>query len=510
MGRFGDLLLFMANGYVYLVGAGPGDPELITRKGLRLIRHADVVLYDGLANPLLLSEIGPGCELINVEKRPGMHRVQQEDINELMVDRAQQGLAVVRLKGGDPVIFGRGGEEAEVLKSHNIPFEIVPGITSAIAAPAYAGIPVTQRGISPYVTIVTGTTTSLEGHQQVDWEALAKVGGTLLILMGTSKRREIAKRLIAGGRGADTPVAAVRWGSLPIQHTVRTTLGKMADVDITNPSVIVVGEVAQIDLDWFSSKPLFGRTIAVPRARTQASGLVAQLQGLGAIVLGVRTIPFAEPENWEPADRAISELQSYDWLIFTSANGTDRFLERLFVQGQDVRALYGTKIATIGSATSDRVRDWHLNVELEAQDRASEGVLDVLGAQLNGQRFLLPRPEKTRDVLGKGLCERGATVDEVVVYRTIAPDSLPASFLDALLDNAIDLVTFTSSSTVYNFVDLLDRDQLEIAQKRLRAACIGPITANAATENGFDVAIELDQASVSVSGLAGAIERFLG
>ena len=496
----------MQTGCVYLIGAGPGDPELITVKGLRLIREADVVLYDGLANPEFLKEARRECECINVEKRPGFQRVQQDEINQMMVDFAQKGLTVVRLKGGDPIVFGRGGEEAEVLRKHEIPFEIVPGITSAIAAPAYAGIPVTHRGISPHVTIVTGTTASLEGDGEVDWEGLAKVGGTLLILMGTQKRSEIARRLIAGGRPPETPVAAVQWGSLPLQRTVRTTLGKMGAVEMTNPAVIVVGKVAAMDLDWFASKPLFGKTIAVTRARTQASELVHMLRALGAQVLEVPTIAFAEPGNWRDVDCAIADIHSYDWLVLTSTNGTDRFFERLFKQGRDVRALSGIKIATIGAATSARVREWHLNVDLEATNRASEGLLAAFGANFSGQRFLLPCPEKSRDLLANGLRERGGVVRELVVYKTVMPEYLPEEFLQLVEKDAIDLIAFTSSSTVLNLVNLFKKTRQN--WEYLPAACIGPITAQTAVAQEFDVVVELDETAVSISGLVKAIVTY--
>ena len=496
----------MQTGCVYLIGAGPGDPELITVKGLRLIREADVILYDGLANPEFLREARRGCECINVEKRPGFQRVQQDEINQMMVNFAQKGLVVVRLKGGDPIVFGRGGEEAEVLRDNEIPFEIVPGITSAIAAPAYAGIPVTHRGISPHVTIVTGTTASLEGEGKVDWEGLAKVGGTLLILMGTQKRDEIARRLIAGGRPPETPVAAVQWGSLPLQRTVRTTLGEMGAVEMTNPAVIVVGKVAAMDLDWFEAKPLFGKTIAVTRARTQASELVHMLRALGAQVLEVPTIVFAEPDEWRDVDCAIADVHSYDWLVLTSTNGTDRFFERLFKQGRDVRALGGIKIATIGAATSARVREWHLDVDLEAANRTSEGLLAALDADLSGQRFLLPRPEKSRDVLANGIRERGGEVREVVVYKTIMPEYLPDNFLQFLKEDSIDLIAFTSSSTVLNLVNML-KDARQ-SWRRMPVACIGPITAQTAVAQEFDVVVELDEKSVSIFGLVQAIADY--
>lgn len=497
----------MQKGCVYLVGAGPGDPELLTIKGLRLIQEADVILFDGLANPSLLGHAKPECEKINVEKKPGFQRVQQDDTNQLMVDHARLGKCVVRLKGGDPVVFGRGGEEAEVLRNAGIPFEIVPGISSAIAVPAYAGIPVTHRGVSTHFTVVTGTTTTLAGQHPVNWELLGEAGGTLLILMGTRNRAEIAARLMQGGRSPDTPVAAVYRGTLPQQKTLRTTLQNLADADIKNPSVIVVGAVAGIDFSWFELLPLMGRCIAVTRARTQASDLVSQLRTLGAQVLEVPTIEIKPPDSWADADLAISELNQTDWLVFSSTNGVHRFFDRIFTLGMDLRVLAGVKIAAIGGATGDRVRDFHLKVDLEPEKQVSEGFLSAFKAlgDLAGQRVLLAGPEKGRRVLPDGLREAGATVSEVAVYKTVQPNALPERFKVSMEGGEIDLITFTSSSTVTNFVAMLG-DSLLL--KGLDAACIGPITAQTAETYGLNVVVQPDAADISVGALVQQIVAF--
>ncbi len=500
----------MEKGCVYLVGAGPGDPNLITVKGLQCLVQADVILYDGLANPDLLKHARKGCQCINVEKRPGLHRVQQDEINNLMVDHAKVGRCVVRLKGGDPIVFGRGGEEAEVLYRARIPFEIVPGITSAIAAPAYAGIPVTNRGMSTHVTIVTGTTATLDGSAGVDWEGLARAGGTLLILMGTRHRAEIAKRLINGGRLAETPVSIVQNGTLSTQKTVRTTLEKLGEVVISNPAVIVVGAVASMDLNWFESKPLFGRTIAVTRARTQASNLATAFANLGATVLEVPTLEFADPDSWDSVDAAIGHIHTFDWVVFTSANGVERFLMRIFELGLDVRVFHGVKLATIGKATTEKVETYHLTVALEAKQRVSEGLVCAFeeAGQVIGKRFLIPKPEISRDVLPKKLRELGGTVEEVVVYRTVKPTQLPGHFLDAINANQIDLLTFTSSATVHNLVSLLSPDHLEQIKKNAKVACMGPITAESANTHGFQVVAQLEENDISIESLIEAVKTF--
>jgi uroporphyrinogen III methyltransferase/synthase len=497
----------MQIGCVYLVGAGPGDPELLTLKGLRLLQQADVILYDGLANPSLLLHAKETCEVVNVEKRPGFHRVQQGDINKLMIEYAGAGKSVVRLKGGDPIVFGRGGEEAEVLRQEGIPFEIVPGISSAIAAPAYAGIPVTHRGVSTHFTVVTGTTTALDGQHEVNWELLALAGGTLLILMGTRNRAEIAQRLISGGRAPETSVAIVYRGTTPFQKTTRIQLKDLAETPVENPAVIVVGPVAGIDFSWFESRPLWGKTIAVTRARTQASGLVSQLSVMGADVIEVPTIEVVPCDHWNLVDEAISRLNQTDWVVFTSTNGVDYFFERIFALNLDVRVFGQVKVASIGKATSDRIRNYHLHVDLEPTTNISEGLLEAFQKQveLEGVRILFPKAESARAILPNGLRNFGAVVEEVVVYKTVQPNALPERFKQVVAEKKLDLITFTSSSTVTNFVDMLDNFEL---LKDFQAACIGPITGKTATDYGIKIVVQPEADDISVDGLVNEIVTF--
>src|SRR3954451_17123497 len=332
---------------VYLVGAGPGDPGLLTRRGEELLRRGEVVVYDRLASPALLGLAPGGAELVDVGKAPGHVAMTQEQINELLVARGKEGLDVVRLKGGDPFVFGRGGEEAEVCRDAGIPFEVVPGITSAIAAAAYAGIPVTHRGLSTSVTIVTGHEDPAKGTTDTDWEALARAGGTIVVLMGAGRVSEIAKALIAGGRDAATPVAAVRWGTRPEQRTVRATLATIDQLGVEAPSAIVVGAVADLDLGWFERRPLFGRSIVVTRAREQASELRMRLEQLGAEVIELPSIAL------EPMAFDLPALDQYSWLRFPSANGVEAFFGGgLAPAGLDARALGSARVAAIGPGTT--------------------------------------------------------------------------------------------------------------------------------------------------------------
>ncbi|MCZ6632832.1 MAG: uroporphyrinogen-III C-methyltransferase [bacterium] len=495
----------MSKGKVLLVGAGPGDPGLITVKGMQAIQQADVILYDGLANPALLVHAPDECERINVEKKPGFQRVQQDEINQLMIDRATSGCCVVRLKGGDPIVFGRGGEEAEVLKRAGIEFEIVPGISSAFAAPAYAGIPVTHRGLSTHVTVVTGTTAALEGQDEVDWETLAKAGGTLLILMGTRKRGEIANRLMKAGRHPDTPVTAIQWGTLSVQKTKRTCLGDLGEVEVQNPAVIVVGEVASLDLSWFENRPLFGRRIVVTRSRDQASSLVEGLSVLGSDVLEVPTVQIDDPEDWVPVDRAIERVGLFDWLVFTSSNGVERFFERILSQGKDLRILKGVKIAVVGPATAQKVQTYYLQVDVCPERHLSEGLVEAFESQiLSGQRVLVVRPEVMGEAVGAKLQDLGGEVEEVVAYRTVRPEGWP----ERMDWDTVDLVTFSSSSTVQNLVAMVGENALKTVVTGIPAACIGPKTSATARKHGFRVVAEPAEDEISIPGLIGEIEAY--
>jgi uroporphyrinogen III methyltransferase / synthase len=479
---------------VYLVGAGPGDPGLLTVRGADVLGRADVVVYDRLVHPSLLDLAPSGAERVYVGKAPGAAEMDQGDINALLVERGRAGQAVVRLKGGDPFVFGRGGEEAEALAAARVPFEVVPGITSAIGAPAYAGIPVTHRGASTHFTVVTGHEDPAKGADQVDWNALAKSGGTLVILMGAGRVGEIGARLVAGGLPPETPVAAVRNGTRADQETVRATLATVGDAGVKAPAAIVVGEVAGLDLSWFESRPLFGRAIVVTRAREQASELRHRLEGLGAEVIELPAIAI------EPVDFEVPELDGYGWLVFTSANGVTAFFDRgIGPLGLDARAIAGVRIAAIGPRTSGALADRGLRPDLVPERFVAESLLDAFPPPVaDGERVLLARAERARDVLPAGLSERGYEVDVLAVYRTVSAQTDPDT-VDRVRRGGVDALTFTSSSTVTNFCDLLGA----IPDPQPLVASIGPVTSKTAKERGLRVDVEA--AEHTIDGLVDAV-----
>jgi uroporphyrinogen III methyltransferase/synthase len=468
---------------VYLVGAGPGDPGLLTVRGAELLRRADVIVYDRLASPALLELARADAELVDVGKAPGRVAMTQEQINELLVERGRAGLEVVRLKGGDPFVFGRGGEEAESFRDAHVAFEVVPGITSAIAAPAYAGIPVTHRGLSTSVTIVTGHEDPTKGTTDTDWDALARAGGTLVVLMGAGRVSEIAKALIAGGRDASTPVAAVRWGTRPEQRTVRATLETIDQLGVEAPSAIVVGAVAGLDLAWFEQRPLFGRRIVVTRAREQASELRTRLEQLGAEVIELPSIAL------EPVDFSLPALDRYAWLVFTSANGVKAFFdEGLAGAGLDARALARARVAAIGPGTSEALVARGVRADLVPPRFVAESLLEAFpDPDGDGARVLVARAESARDVLPEGLTARGYEVEVLAVYRTVpvAPD---ADHLARVRAGEVDAVTFTSSSTVKNFCAAVG----PFAVPQPAVISIGPVTSETARELGLRVDTEAD------------------
>jgi uroporphyrinogen III methyltransferase/synthase len=483
---------------VYLVGAGPGDPGLLTVRGAELLRRADVVVYDRLSVEALLDLAPAGAERISVGKAPGKVTLAQEDINALLVERGRSGATVVRLKGGDPFVFARGGEEAAALADAGVPFEVVPGITSAIAAPAYAGIPVTLRHSSTSFTVVTGHEDPSVGDDgTVDWRAVAQVGGTIVILMGVARIAKIAAELIAAGRSPDTPAAAVHWGTRPEQHTTRATLGTIADHPLASPSVIVIGEVAGVDLAWFERRPLFGRRVLVTRTRQQASELVASLRQLGAVPIELPVIEVADPVDGGAALRACaSRLSSYDWVVVTSPNGARRLLAAVADAGLDVRAFGAASLAAIGPGTARALAEGGLRADLVPPTSVAESLLEALPAPPpDGGRLLLARAEVARDVLPDGLRERGWSVDVVDAYRTVAP-SLTDEQRSAA--SGADIVTFTSSSTVTRLLDLVGPDAVPKV-----VACIGPVTAATARDRGLTVDIEA--AEHNVAGLVDAL-----
>ncbi len=499
----------MKKGKVTLVGAGPGDPELISMKGLHCIQAAEVLLYDDLVDEALIDEAEPACEKIYVGKRAGFQAMQQEEINALLIEKGAAGKRVVRLKGGDPFIFGRGGEEAGSLKEAGIEFEVVPGVSSATAAASYSGIPLTYRGVSGNVTVVTGHEDPKKSGTDVRWEALSQVNGTLVILMGVGNRAEIAQRLMAGGLSPNTPVAAVRWVSLPHQETARGTLGDLSRMEIQAPAAIIVGEVASFDLSWFESRPLFGRSIVVTRSRTQNSDLVRSLREQGAEVVEVPTICIQDPEDWSPVDRAISQIEEFDWIVFASPNAVERLFGRILALGKDLRILKGTKVATVGPATTEKLATYSLREDLTPSNHVAEGLLEALVNQvdISVRRFLVPRSEIGRKVLVEGLRDRGGDVTEITTYRTERPEGIPESVRDRLAGGEMDLVTFTSSSTVKNFAELVGPEILDGVTSRLPAACIGQVTSRTARDAGFRVVAEPPPNQVSIPGM---VEGILG
>jgi uroporphyrinogen III methyltransferase / synthase len=472
---------------VYLVGAGPGDPGLLTRRGAELLERAEVVVYDRLAHPSLVALAPRAAERINVGKAPGTVEMDQDGINAVLVDRGRAGKTVVRLKGGDPFVFGRGGEEAEALAAAGIAFEVVPGITSAIAAPAYAGIPVTHRGLSTHVTVVTGHEDPAKGTTDTDWPALARAGGTLVILMGAGHLSDIATRLIDGGRRPDTPVAAVRWGTLPTQRTVRATLATIADAGVRAPSAIVVGQVAALDLAWFEARPLFGRTVVITRAREQASALRARLELLGAEVIELPTIEL------EPLEFALPDLTTHAWLVVTSANGVDALFDRgLGPAGLDTRALASLKVAAIGPGTAAALERRGIRADLVPERFVAESLLEAFPApEFEGARLLLARAEQARDLLPEGLADRGYTVDVLPVYRTVRATPAAAE-LERVRAGDIDAITFTSSSTVTGFSELVG----PLPDPQPLVVSIGPITSRTAADRGIRVDAEAEPHSV--------------
>jgi uroporphyrinogen III methyltransferase/synthase len=483
---------------VYLVGAGPGDPELITLKAKRLLETADVVLHDHLANPALLAIAPTSAELIYVGKKKSDHALSQQQICDLLVERGRRQLNVVRLKGGDPFIFGRGGEEAEALADAGVPFEIVPGVTSPLGIAAYTGVPLTHRDHTSVVTFITG-----HDVLKIDW---AKVGAseTLVIFMGLSHFQEIAERIVAGGRSASTPAMAVRWGTRPEQQVITGTLATLPGLihahNLKPPATIIVGDVVELrdKLSWFEKLPLFGQRIVVTRAKDQADSLSAPLRQLGADVVELPTIEIQPASDYTALDAAIARLPEYDWLIFTSVNGVRFFLDRLDASAADLRAIRG-KLCAIGPATRDALERFHLKVDVMAAEYVAEGLLRTLSDfNFTGARVLIARAAVARDILPAELRRRGAVVDVVEAYRTGAPTDLPLRAANVLAAKT-DWIAFTSSSTASNLIAACGVAALH----GIRVASIGPVTS--ATLRQAGIAIALEASPHTVSGLVEAI-----
>ncbi len=477
------------------MGAGPGDPALITLKAVECLRKAEVIIYDYLANEKLLDFAPSEAERIYVGKKAGEHAMSQEQINGLLVEKGLKSV-VARLKGGDPFIFGRGGEEALALKEAGIEFEVIPGVTSAVAVPAYAGIPLTHRGLTSSVAFVTGHEMAGKESSAIKWDRLATAVGTLTFLMGVKNLAHIASQLVVHGRAEETPVAVIRWGTTAEQQTVTGTLGNIAriaeEAGIKPPAIIVVGEVVGLhqQLSWFEKRPLFGKTVVITRAREQASDFLFLLEEKGAQCLEFPTIEVVPPASWTPLDSAIKQLEDYDWVIFTSVNGVRFFFRRLAEQGEDVRALRGLRIGAIGPKTAAALTERGLRLDLVPSEYQAEAVIGALGQkEVRGMKFLLPRAAKAREILPEKLNKMGAKVDVVTAYETVRPPAKADGVRRLLQKGEIDCISFTSSSTVENFAAMFPDEDLASLVGRTTVACIGPITAETARRHGLEVTV---------------------
>ncbi|MBI4286615.1 MAG: uroporphyrinogen-III C-methyltransferase [Chloroflexi bacterium] len=498
----------MKTGKVYLVGAGPGDPALITQKGMMCLARAEVVIYDHLLDEQLVQLAPAQAERLYVGKSGARHAMEQAEINRLLVARAKAGKLVVRLKGGDPFVFGRGGEEAEALAFNHIPFEVVPGVTSAVAVPAYAGIPVTHRGLASSFAVITGHEDPAKPVSSISWAKLATGVDTLVFLMGMQNLAEIAARLVENGRAADTPVAVIKDGTRPEQRTVTGTLadiaGKVKAEGLGPPAVIVVGEVVKLRLCWFDSVFLFGKRVLVTRSRQQAGTLSRLLAERGAVPVALPVIDIQPLSDTSELDRAISALADYQWVVFTSVNGVDAFFGRLSVLGRDARALHGLKIGAIGTATAKALEGKGVKADYIPAEYTSQGFVAGLKEHtIRGQHFLLPRADIADKALVEGIGRLGGRVTEIAAYRTVRGSGDIAEVRGMLEAGEIDVITFTSSSTVTNLLALLDG---KATMDKALIACIGPKTAETAARAGLKVDI---LASVqTMPGLVDAIEEY--
>jgi uroporphyrinogen III methyltransferase / synthase len=481
-------------GIVYLVGAGPGDPGLITVKGLECVKKADVVIYDYLANERLLDHRRPDSELIYVGKQGGRHTLPQEEINALIVRKAREGKIVARLKGGDPFIFGRGGEEAEELVDNGIPFEIVPGVTAATAVPTYAGIPLTHREHTASVAFVTGHEDPSKEESKIHWDRIATGIGTLVFFMGMKNLQNIVDNLTAHGRSPETPVALIQWGTRTDQRVVTGTLQnivpRVKEAKLGPPAIIVVGEVVRLreKLNWYESKPLFGKRIVVTRSRDQASVFAEMLIDRGATTIELPTIDVVPPASWDELDKAFGELESYNWIIFTSANAVRFFMERLSSLGRDIRMLKGINICAVGPKTAESLGSYGLRADLIPAEFKAEGVLAALGGvNIKGLRFLIPRAKIAREIIPEKLKQLGASVTVAIAYENVKPMADVERTKKLLEEKKIAAVTFTSSSTVHNFVEMIGQKEYKALLNGVTVACIGPVTAKTAEEYGMKV-----------------------
>ncbi|MFO7570843.1 MAG: uroporphyrinogen-III C-methyltransferase [Smithellaceae bacterium] len=498
-------------GKVYIIGAGPGDPGLITLAAVEALKLADVVVYDNLVNEALLQYAPSRARFIYAGKQGGDHTLTQDKINALLATEAQDGHTVARLKGGDPFIFGRGGEEAEVLVACGVPFEVIPGVTSAIAVPAYAGIPLTHRGLTSTVAFITGHEDPTKDKSDIDWQALVGIG-TLVFLMGVKNLAQITGALMSRGKSPDTPAALIRRGTTPEQKILTGTLATIVETARINafkpPAILVVGRVVELrdTLSWFDTRPLFGKGVVITRPERQADDLAKLLAAEGARPIAFPTIAIEPPENWDELDAALDQLASCQWLIFTSANGVHFFFERLHQKGRDVRDLKGINIACIGPATARQIENKGIRVDLVPDEFIAEGILkSFAGMDLTGTSILIPRAEKARDVLPAGLRKQGAEVVVATAYRTVNSGRKKEELTARIDAGEVDVITFTSSSTVTNFVNIMGADYVLPASVKI--ACIGPVTAGAARKAGFE--IDIHEQEYTMEGLVASLVGYM-
>lgn len=498
-------------GKCFLVGAGPGDLGLVTLRAKECIEQAEVLIYDYLCNAEMLKWAPPSAERIYAGKKAGEHTLRQEEINALLVEKTRAGKRVVRLKGGDPFVFGRGGEEAQALAKAGLPFEIVPGVTSAIAAPAYAGIPVTHRGSNSHVTFFTGHEDPAKTESSLDFSALARLGGTQVMLMGVERIEAIAISMRENGVRPDLPVALIRWGTTSRQETLVGTLsdiaGRVQESGFAAPAVAVFGDVVALreELQWFEKRPLAGKRIVVTRTRTQAGELTAQLRALGADVIELPTIRIEPPADLRGFAELVQDAHSYDWIVFTSPNGVDAFFDLFYKLYKDAREIGGAKIAAIGPATAQRIKDFRFSVDLQPDEYVAEAVVREFKKQggVENLSILLARAEKARDVLPKELSAMGAIVDVGIAYQTVPETRDDNGAQRRLAEEGADLITFTSSSTVENFMAL----GLPWPAG-MKIASIGPVTSKTAQSLGLKVDVEARRHDIP--GLVSAIQKFYG
>lgn len=494
----------MPKGKVYIVGAGPGDVGLFTIKGLKYLQKAEVVIYDFHLNAQILNYIDHNAEFIYAGKRGGQHTMTQDQINSTLVEKAMEGKIICRLKGGDPFVFGRGGEEAEVLSNEGIEFEVVPGISSAIAAPAYAGIPLTHREYSSSLAIVPGYEDVTKKESSIDWSKLATGVGTIVFLMAIKNIDQVCKNLIENGRKSDTPVAVIRWGTRADQTTIVGDLSTIPDLvkenEIKPPAVMVVGEVVRLRerLQWYEKKPLFGKRILVTREHTEG---FARLEELGAEILEFHTIRILPPADWKSLDSSIDKIDSYDWLIFTSGNGVKFFFQRLFEQGRDIREMKGIKICAVGSKTASAINKYGIKVDMIPEKFNAEGLIksfmEVYGeVGLKGVRFLLPRAEVAREIFPDKVRELGGEIDIPVTYRSDKPDFLGKRLKRFFREGKISVATFTSAATFNNFFEIMGKEA-DAMLKDVTIAVIGPVTAKAIEKRGLKVSIMPEEATIN-------------